>query len=307
MIAKFPKFSKLTLSDRKEIENITKLFPPYSDHNFSSLWAWNVYDSTKLSLLHDNLIIKLTDYENSNDEILTLIGMNKIEETIKICLKSSELKTVGNKIRLIPEETIKQIKDLDFVKIQEDRDNHDYIVPAWPLVELRANEFRGKRSSVNRFCRIYSPHILVERKNMTHLSQADIDSMISVFEQWMLSRNLSENESFIEKRALLRIIKSRNNLSNLYIIKIIVKENVAAFAIVEKCDKDFALLHFEKANILYKGIFHYLNRQVAGLALDLGAKKINFEQDLGIPGLRCSKLTYHPSIFLKKYTISKKT
>ncbi len=51
MLPKFPNFKKIELSDRKDVENITSRFPPYSDFNFSSLWAWDLEGEMGLSIL----------------------------------------------------------------------------------------------------------------------------------------------------------------------------------------------------------------------------------------------------------------
>ena len=79
-----------------------------------------------------------------------------------------------------------------------------------------------------------------------------------------------------------------------------------AFSISEILEDGFAMGHYKKSDRIYRGM---------GLALEnftaksLGAKgitHINHQQDLGIAGLRQSKLASRPVYFMKKYTLSLK-
>ena len=74
---------------QEEIEKITSDFPPYSDFNFVSLWCWNLTNKTQLSLLNDNLVIRMEDYTTA-DIFYMFIGQSKIKNTIEILFKHLE-------------------------------------------------------------------------------------------------------------------------------------------------------------------------------------------------------------------------
>jgi hypothetical protein len=62
MIPQFPSFKKLTPDDREEIETITHEHDPYSDFNFSSMWAYNTEEDFEISRINNNIIIRFQDY-----------------------------------------------------------------------------------------------------------------------------------------------------------------------------------------------------------------------------------------------------
>jgi hypothetical protein len=62
-------------------------------------------------------------------------------------------------------------------------------------------------------------------------------------------------------------------------------------------------IHFEKANMHYKGAFQFINQAYAE-HISRTYNIINREQDMGDEGLRQAKLSYRPSGFVKKYKIN---
>ena len=88
MITQFPDFKPLELFDKKYIETFTVQFPPYSDFNFTSIWAWNTNDKFQISNLNGNLVVLFYDYV-SNNPFFSFIGSNKIEDTAARILEYS--------------------------------------------------------------------------------------------------------------------------------------------------------------------------------------------------------------------------
>jgi hypothetical protein len=72
-----------------------------------------------------------------------------------------------------------------------------------------------------------------------------------------------------------------------------VDDAVSAFAIGDRLTPDMGVLMFEKAFSGIKGLYQYLDRACARRFFD-GLAFINKESDMGIPGLRQAKRSYHP-------------
>ena len=81
---------------------------------------------------------------------------------------------------------------------------------------------------------------------------------------------------------------------------IVIDGNIAAFSIGEKLNESCALIHVEKADTSYKGIYAAINNEfVKNEWSDF--EYINREEDMGIEGLRKAKLSYRPHHMVKKY------
>jgi hypothetical protein len=77
------------------------------------------------------------------------------------------------------------------------------------------------------------------------------------------------------------------------------------FSVNEVLDDTYVLCHFQKAVLDFENVDVFLSNVVAKEAMHFGCHYINWEQDLGIPGLRELKQSYKPDLFLKKYTITR--
>jgi hypothetical protein len=77
---------------------------------------------------------------------------------------------------------------------------------------------------------------------------------------------------------------------------------MVGYTIAEDLGDRTVVIHFEKGIDRYKGVYQAVNQ----MFLAHNAQRfdtVNREQDMGMPGLRRAKETYHPVRFLKKYLI----
>jgi hypothetical protein len=81
-----------------------------------------------------------------------------------------------------------------------------------------------------------------------------------------------------------------------------VEKELVGFSISSIINKEYLLCHFTKGNIKYVGVYEYMLKNYGAHAVNI-AQFMNYEQDLGLPGLRFSKNSFRPSSFLKKYVI----
>lgn len=293
MIKKFPAFTTIDTSHRVEVEAITSKFEPYSDFNFISLFCWNTDGSAEISTLNGNLVIKLLDYITGKP-IYSLVGSQKIDESLKVLLAHVD------KLQLVPEAVIKLIKNKTWFEIEEDANNHDYIYSVHEHAHLPGKKFRGKKKKSRRFERIHSQRYQIREVNLTDKEAAD--KVIAIFDRWASSKNKDGQDVKSEKEAITRLLQHSPNLNTVGLM-ITVDEQPAGFSIHELVGKNYAICHFHKTIPRYGNIDVFLSSAASKDLMARGRTFVNWEQDLGLAGLRKSKSSYHPVQLLKKYTI----
>ncbi len=83
---------------------------------------------------------------------------------------------------------------------------------------------------------------------------------------------------------------------------ILLGNQVQAFALGELLNKQTAVVYIEKANPGMPGLYALMNQQFAEKNWR-HVPFINREQDLGEPGLRQARLTYHPDRLVEKFWV----
>jgi len=82
---------------------------------------------------------------------------------------------------------------------------------------------------------------------------------------------------------------------------VFVDGRLEAFTVGEKLNAETVVIHLEKANPEIRGLFAAINQSfLEGSWQD--TPWVNREQDLGEPGLRKAKLSYHPHHLEEKFT-----
>ncbi len=300
MIPTFPNFKKLELSDKKEIEEFTSKFPPYSDFNFTSLWSWDTNSERMISILNANLVILFTDYENE-EKLLSFLGNNKPEDTAIELINYAKSINILPVLRFISEEAIKNLKNSNLL-IEEDRDNFDYVYDVSELSNLSGVKFKEKRHSFNKFSREH-PNAFWELKELGN--QELYNQIIYVINAWEDKKKIDKKTSDFEyeKIAINKLIKTLEG-DKIILSCVSVQDKVIGFSIDEILSDNYAISHFIKADNSYIGIYEFLNKKISEYLKDNGVLFWNWEQDLGIESLRRSKTSYRPINFIKKYKIS---
>jgi uncharacterized protein len=298
----FPNFKKIEITDKAVIENFTRQFPPYNDFDFMSLWTYNTDNKNAFSILNDNLVIKIQDFI-TGELFYSFIGKNNIDATISTLLMKSEEDNFGPELKLIPEINLQSSPDLEknfFIK--EDPDNFDYILSVEELASLKGNKYYDKRNLVNRFKKLYPNHSIM-RLDLTNKKTEQ--AVKELFFLWEQQKDKSRIETQIELTAIERLFDLTNVLKVMG-TGVYIHDRLIGFCTYHVAQDNFAIFGFEKGDISYEGIYAYLNHQAAIHLETLGSSYINFEQDLGIPGLHKAKQLWRPVKYLKKFKVSKK-
>lgn len=300
MIPKFPKFKKLQIKDKQEIEKFTKKYPPYSDFNFVSMWIYNVEDKYKISVLNNNLVVKFQDYKTQKP-FFSFLGSNKTLEAVEILLSKADKIGIKPVLKLIPEISInKEIKQIrKKFRVTLDRGNFDYIFHNSEKSEMKGRRYFNRRKIINKFTKRYPKHKvkLLDLKNRK--TKKEIEKLCLL---WVKRKSSKVKSELIVMKRLFKLTYRFNFLT----LGVYIENKLIAFLASEKISDKYALAHFSKSDISRIGVTPYLSHQVARYLNKIGCKYLNYEQDLNIPGLRKSKQMWHPKFYLRKYTINPK-
>ena len=300
MIPEFPVFKRIDLADAKEVQQFTEQFPPYSDYNFISLWAWNINDTVCLSKLNGNLVVRFIDYLTGKP-LYSFLGINSVNETVQTLLALSEKEGIELVLRLLPEVSITNL-DASRFNVTEDRDGFDYIYDVNSMLSMAGPKFHDKRRHRKYFEKTY-PHQVVE----LDISQPTTkDQILELYHDWVrIKMELGSTKHF--QNEFLSLLRYLNGLSckEHAAVGIFHNDRLIAVSISENTHAGYNICHFQKViTENYRGLNVYLVHEVAKILADQGIRYINWEQDMGIPGLRESKESFQPCMFLKKYSVS---
>ena len=295
MLPIFPDFKKISIEHKKDVEQITKSFKSYSDFNFVSLFCWNTSDNLEASILNGSLVLKMSDYVTSKD-FFTFIGRKDVDKTARILLSETD------ELRLIPEDVVNQMKNPDILSIIDDRDNHDYILSANILAGFKGGHFLEKRRLRNNFIKEFGGSL--------HAEPIDIkdrriqEQLMSTVKMWSDIKGDKTNAN--ELIAIDRMV-SHADYFDLKSLAVYIGDEMVGFIINERHSNDSVVSHFSKTDVSMPGATAYLVNENGKYLLSLGYEFINYEQDLGISGLRRSKSLWQPVDYLRKYTIKLKS
>jgi len=297
MISHYPEFSKLSLDHKDWFTNFVKQYDPYSDFNFVSFFSWNTDGSAEVSLLNDNLVIRLPDYLDGHP-VYSLLGTNDIDESINTLLAATD------KLELVPEVVVEAITAPDVYHIAEDRDNFDYIYSLYHLGEMAGGAYKKKRNKVNVFVKDHENYELVIQAKKT-LDEQTIADLKALDRHWATLNSRDQGDILAERKALDRLLDNFAQF-NATLVEIRVAGELKAFSINEIVDEEYAICHFEKAlTVHHENIYTFLAAEVAKQLHADGCRWVNWEQDLGLEGLRRSKESYQPTRMLKKFTVKR--
>ncbi|MCB2340028.1 phosphatidylglycerol lysyltransferase domain-containing protein [Clostridium estertheticum] len=294
-------FKRLTIEDKEIFE---KYIYPYKflscEYSFTTLYIWREACDICFTVYKDALIIKKMDFEGRY-YFMQPLGYNKenLKELIDVLMDYKKENNMEFVFKDLDESFMEEIKDIygdvRGVCIKEDRDNFDYLYEAEKLTKLSGKKLHGKKNHYNSFIKNYN----YEVKDIEETQV--IKDVVMAAEKWYEANNNDRMLNF-ELQGIKDILENIE-IVNTKGIAVYVDEKIVAFSLGEKLNDDLAVIHIEKADTSYSGVYSFINKAFVDRSFS-DVKIINREQDLGIEGLRKSKLSYHPFKLEKKYIFS---
>ncbi len=283
-------WKNIELEDRSKLLEFLQGRFQTGDLTFTNLFIWRKGKNLKYRIKDDILYIK----GEEDGREFHYIPLPKHGDFRKINREISDLIREGGFIRAVPEGC--RILLRDHFSFTEERDRFDYLYNIEDLIELKGRKFHNKKNQVNRFEKSYDfSYEKINRDNMYEV--------ISFEESWCQDRECSIYKG-LDKESL-GIKELFENYEELHLKGGFIKvdSRIVAFSIGEEITPNTALIHIEKGDIKYQGVYQEMNRVFLKEEFS-HLEYVNREEDLGIEGIKKAKESYNPVMLLKKYIIS---
>lgn len=287
-------YRSVTLNDREWIEPIFKKCDRRgNEYTFANLFNWSGPMNIKIARLGDTIVFK---HLSKSYVYSCPIGRENLAEAVEEILKEGQ--EAGEKITLVNVDEfdvgILHEKFPSRFKIEEVRDDFDYIYDASELGEMKGRKYRIKRNHINKFLKLY-PNWKYEEINESNI--ADVKKMA---EKWYNESFDTKADSLVLERSA--VMSGLDNYSALGLEGgiIYVDDKIAAFCFGSSSCNDTIVVHCEKGFLEYEGVYTMIAKEFSKVSSEK-YKYVNREDDMGLEGLRISKLSYRPEFFYKRF------
>lgn len=279
----------LSLESKPLVNDFLHRFPPViSEFTFTNLFVWQQTRPLWFAEFAGSLLF-FTKTANG----LALFGppLGPVGLAALLAAFSGEI----SELQRFPKAALPEAT-LPGITISEDRDNADYVHRTSDLASLPGRNFAKKRNHVNQCLNSYD----CRYETITPQSS---EECLALQERWCTARHCAVEPGLSGEDAA--ISETLRHYGELELLGGAIRINgvIEAFAIGEALNPTTAVCHFEKAMPGYHGLAQLINHWFAGHELGDFAF-VNREQDLGIPGLRRAKQSYHPDHLVEKVRIT---
>ena len=291
-------FHPLTLIDREVMQAVTLPSGRRNcNYNFANLVGWQFWYSTEVCVLENTVVLRYTFDGQRAYMVCTSDALS--QELIEALLDDSngDLTLIG-----LEDSQVAQLSIINYplsINIEPDRNQYDYVCRRTDLATLHGRHLDGKRNHVHRFraehpdfeYRPLTPELFDECRRLTAIWQ----------EEKKQSDSDNGNDNKIEiidaEKQVMETIFSNWDALGMIGGSIFVDGRMVAFTYGAAVTTDTFDVCVEKADRHVEGAFAIINQQFAE-HLPEQYIYLNREEDMGIPGLRKAKLSYHPEILL---------
>jgi hypothetical protein len=297
-LPRFPFFKGIAIEDRDILSRALQQYQPEtSEWTFTNLFIWRSHYGLAWTLLDDCIVI-LAEHERPSVYAMQPIGRasrGRVGLTLLEWLKK-ERQIVSPCIERADKRFVAELSGIPGLFIEQTRDHFDYVYLRDDLAHLGGNKYRSKRNHINKVQRTYT-------FSYEPLEKRHLEACLLLQLKWCQARRCEEDLNLLGEWEAIREILANFPALDLQGGVVIIDGNVEAFTLGELLNDQTAVIHIEKANPEIAELYTVVNQQCAEKCWG-NIRYINREQDLGIPGLREAKTSYHPHHMEEKYRIT---
>ncbi|MDK0734793.1 phosphatidylglycerol lysyltransferase domain-containing protein [Clostridium perfringens] len=296
-------FKKITLKEKslyyKYIDKNKFLSCEYS---FATLFMWKEFNAIEYDIVNNIFIIK--KYDNKNGVFFmeplgdiddnSLINIIDYLESIR---KKEKSKWLFGDVNINFLNRLEAIYKENLI-FQDEINNFDYVYNFDDLRNLSGRKFRKKRNKYYQFIKNYNYKTAFFK---SFLDNKEKKECLEFLDEWSLENKEIDDEFLAEIDGTRNLINYLGEL-DLDLIKLYVDNKLIGISIGERFNDSMYIVHVEKCLREFKGAYAFINNALLKNSFS-DLKYVNREEDLGVLGLRKSKMSYNPKFFERKYLV----
>ncbi|MDO4323776.1 MAG: phosphatidylglycerol lysyltransferase domain-containing protein [Lachnospiraceae bacterium] len=290
-------FKRPELEDRERINQYFRMNRNRScEYTFANLYLWSRHYKVQYAIVEDMLVFYYTEYGYFTFPQGDSANLKKVLELLMDWTREQ-----GREFHLINvnAEQFLQLEKLYPGKfmVEYNRDAADYVYETERLIALSGKKYHGKKNHINKFQKTY-PDWTYEK-----ITPGNVEECFQMALSWRRENGCEEDEN--KNAEMCVTLNSLRLMEELELTGGMIRAGgkVVAFSIGEPVCDDTMVVHIEKAYAEVQGAYPMINQQFL-LHEASEYKYVNREEDLGEPGLRRAKESYHPVFLLEKGLVS---
>lgn len=295
------KFKPIEFSDMPIMQPFYEMRPNRTcDSTFLESFIWKDYYRVEYAIWDNRALLWLAEMDGKKFSAMPLCRPEDLPDAFH-AIEQYFNENLGYPlvINLADEFAVDYLKlPEDKYRVEEQVDSRDYIYSGDSLRTLAGKKMHKKKNRLNVFLRNYEGRFAYRR-----LTHSDSHMVWEFLEKWRGEKEEDEEHLDYEAMGVHDILKNGMEESSGAMGGVFIDGNLEAFTIGSYNPvENMAVIHVEKANPAIDGLYQYINREFLLDAFP-NAALVNREDDMGLEGLRKSKLSYNPVAYARKFLV----
>jgi uncharacterized protein len=293
----FPRFKPLTLADREVFRHILWDYQAEtSELTFTNLFIWQSHYGYQWSRDGDLLLVVSVPATGAAWALPPVGPGPRVDQCRRVLAwLRDECGVADPAIERGDSRLAAELAGHAEFVVEPTRDHFDYVYHTGDLINLAGGKYHAQRNHLNSLARSYP--FRYEPLKEEHLS-----ACLYLCARWCQVKRCECDLSLLGEWEAVTAALANYQALELQGGVILINDRVGAFSCGELLNKETAVIHLEKADPEVRGLYAVINQQFCRQAW-AGVDFVNREQDLGEPGLRTAKMSYHPHRLVEKFRI----
>lgn len=269
------------------------------DYTIGGIYMWIDYFNYEFAIYRDTLFIKgVSELDGHSPAFSMPVGALSVTEAVDVLKEYCRREGAELRFSAIPEDKLDAFRLMQVKNVDELTDWADYIYDASSLASLSGKKLSKKRNHVNRFMQD-NPEYRFET-----LTPANVAETIATYHEWADSADDGSATAAEERAQTADVLENMRKYPFEGAVLRDSSGKIVAFTLGEVIG-DTLYVHIEKMDHDVAGAGETINKLFAEMMTGRhGVTYINREEDVGDPGLRKAKESYHPAMLLRKYDVT---